>query len=122
MIRILAVLIPLLLLTANSEASDNSAYWVDANVRVLAYVGKIGSKDWQPRVFYTYETQRLRHIPRSRPGRGVRSFYLTSLVVKGEAGERLVIEYGGWIVVKNKFLRITRYRHKRSMKIRTRRF
>jgi hypothetical protein len=119
MIRTIAILIPLLLLTINCEARKETAYWIDANVRVLGYVGKIGSRDWVPEVFHTYEVQQLKRVPNPDPVWGCRSFYLPGLVVKGVSGERLVIPFDGWIVVKKRHLRTTYWKLKESMKYKT---
>lgn len=97
------ILLLLLSLSIPVKAAETKTYWIDGGHEVLAFVEMSrGSKEHMPLKLKLFEKQQiaLRH---KKSGPGLWAFELEGLIIERN-GLRTIIQDGGFIVVKKRWL------------------
>ena len=100
------------------HAAQTKEYWIDEGREVLAFIGDPSDLQVKPAKFKIAKTQKIRLIHK-KSGPGVYAFDIKGVVILGENGRHHVIRVPGFIMVKAKYLRTTKYKKKESLKLKT---
>jgi hypothetical protein len=93
-------------------------YWIDANRRLLAFVGNPYARVVKPVIFVTSERQKIQ-LFHTDSGPGIYAFFLKGLKVYKDYGVKGTVSDDGFFLAKSKWIRREQYEEKKSLKLET---
>lgn len=116
---ITAIVISLILSTGiSAKKNDRTIYWIDGGRTMLAFIGNPNSLKLKPVKFTTSRMQTIKLLHK-KSGPGIWAFKLPGLVIVDSFGQERFVMTNGYILVKKKWIRSTKWKKKVSLKYRT---